>query len=187
MLIWGQKTSISRGQENPKWKKSNLSTSNHSIPPSWRSGCIQTHLKRTPKTKKRREIWPHLHGKSVHIRSYCDKRRLAASHVSHNACNGNWVLVRDAQGIEFASNHLTGLKFLKTKFWVLMDSPPDIHHPLEKVWSFCAIEEIQWYFWGPFWACWWIWEGGKEEEEEAKSDPSAKTHVFSFFFFSFSG
>ena len=44
--------------------------------------------------------------------------------------------------VKLSSNNLTGLKFLKPKFWVLMYFPPNTHHPIKILWSFSQFKEV---------------------------------------------
>lgn len=92
----------------------------------------------------------YLHGKSIDIGSYRNKRRTAGPDIADNACNCNRVLVGDVQLIQLFSDKPTGLEFFETKFWVLMYSPSYGNHPIHKVWLHGTTEKISGDMWPAF-------------------------------------
>lgn len=70
-----------------------------------------------------------LNRESVHISPDGDERRTASSHCSSDPgfCHGEPV--RDLQFIQFIADETTGLKFLKSQFGVLVNSPSDALYP----------------------------------------------------------
>ncbi|RDY14499.1 hypothetical protein CR513_00435, partial [Mucuna pruriens] len=59
------------------------------------------------------------------------RMHLSSPNETNNTSHCNWVFIGDAQFIQFLSNEFTGLKFFITQFWILMNLPSDIYHPVK--------------------------------------------------------